>query len=149
MSTVNPDGETQTTMSTPSLPKPRTKTKTNDTNITIQDKDAMESINWDNEFCFDKEPTKKTPSFNDVLKKLKNKKSTNGNSIGFSSPEFSSNLNDNPDLDIVPTSPESPKSKKAKIVFSRCNEATFHTSMLHLGTQLAANSDSDSDETQM
>lgn len=143
MSTVNPNGgETQSSMSTPSLPK-----RAKETNITVQDKDAMESVNWENDFSF--EPIKKKPSFDDILNKLTNKNSGNKNSNEFSSFEFSSNLNENPDLDVVPTSPESPKKKKAKIVFSRCNEATFHTSMLNLGTQLAANSDSDSDETQM
>lgn len=45
------------------------------------------------------------------------------------------------DFDVVP---ESPRTKKAKIVFGRCYEPTFHQTMLDLGEVLAENSDSDS-----
>lgn len=42
---------------------------------------------------------------------------------------------------IIPRSPESPRTKKAKLVFGRCFEATFSSN--NLGQVLAANSDSE------
>lgn len=49
------------------------------------------------------------------------------------------------DFEVVPQSPESPRTKRAKLVFGRCFEPTFHATMLDLGEELAGNSDPDSD----
>lgn len=45
------------------------------------------------------------------------------------------------DEDIIPKSPESPRTKKAKTVFGRCFDPTYHETMI--GEVLAANSDSE------
>lgn len=47
--------------------------------------------------------------------------------------------------DVNPFSRESPAAKKAKIVFGRCYDVTFHPDMLDLGRVLAPLSDAESD----
>lgn len=44
-------------------------------------------------------------------------------------------------MDVIPPSPESPKTKRAKLVFGRCFESTFTANFL--GEVLAPNSDSE------
>lgn len=60
-------------------------------------------------------------------------------SMNWEDEDFNENLN------VIPPSPESPRTKKAKVVFGRCYEPTFHATMLDLGDVLAENSDVDSD----
>lgn len=51
-------------------------------------------------------------------------------------------INGNGDnMDVIPPSPESPKTKRAKLVFGRCFESTFSANLL--GEVLAPNSDSE------
>ncbi|KAK4878584.1 hypothetical protein RN001_011090 [Aquatica leii] len=47
--------------------------------------------------------------------------------------------------DVVPQSPESPRSKKIKSIFGRCYDATFRREAIDLGKVLASDSDPDSD----
>lgn len=49
------------------------------------------------------------------------------------------------DFEVVQKSPESPRTKKLKVVFARCFEATCSESQLDLGQVLAENSDIESD----
>ena len=77
----------------------------------------MEAENWENNDLSSKES-----SFVELMKKAKND-------------------TEKENLDIVPKSPESPRTKKAKTVFGRCYDPTFHETIL--GEVLAANSDSE------
>lgn len=47
------------------------------------------------------------------------------------------------DVVVAESPPESPRTKRAKLVFGRCYEPTFHEAMLDLGEELAGNSDSE------
>lgn len=49
------------------------------------------------------------------------------------------------DFEVVAKSPESPRTKKLKVVFARCFEPTLNESALDLGKVLAENSDVESD----
>lgn len=49
------------------------------------------------------------------------------------------------DFEVVQKSPDSPRTKKLKVVFARCFEPTFSESVLDLGEVLAENSDIESD----
>lgn len=143
---MNPEGETQSTMSsvrtTTKAREKSAETKENE-EVTAQEREAIDSVNWDDDFEMNnvKATTNGKPNFLDIMNKIKNKTNSNNNTP--------LRLSDNPDMevddDVVPRSPESPRTKKARIVFGRCIEPTFHQTMLDLGHELAANSDTDSD----
>nr|XP_008194883.1 PREDICTED: cell cycle checkpoint control protein RAD9A [Tribolium castaneum] len=77
--------------------------------------------------------TKKPPKITDEADDLTSKESSFLELM-----KQSENVND---IDVIPKSPESPRSKKAKTVFGRCYDPTFHETVL--GEVLAANSDSE------
>lgn len=143
LSSINPGSITQSTMSsTPSMPPiPSQNGKTNKySNITMQDKEAIDSINWDDGFDTNTESTKAKASRRDIDEILAN----SGIWVDKKSPDNDNSENGNLD-DVVPGSPESPRSKRAKLIFKRCFEPTFHQSAMELGDVLAPSSDIESD----
>lgn len=126
LSTISRDGSTQS-CATSSMFSNADKSK--NTELTKEDHTLIENINWDSDFDMDE---------NDIIMKnlseirRKNKKARRKSPVG--GPVLT---------DIIPESPESPRTKKLKIVFRRCYEATFHESNLNYGAELAPNSDSE------
>lgn len=114
VATLDPYSDSNSTVaSTTSAAKIVSKTKTN--GATDEDFEAMETENWEHDDLSTNES-----SFADLLEKAKS---------------------DKENIDVVPRSPESPRSKKARLVFGRCYDPTFHETIL--GEVLAANSDSE------
>lgn len=133
ISTTTVDGSTQstamTTMMTFSAFKNQDKNGKDSEDLNEKDKTALETVNWDHdEFNSEKSVEKRLFNGNSE-KQSKNSKKRSSENEGL----------------VVPRSPESPKTKRARLILKRCFDPTFNTQMLDLGEELAANSDVDSD----
>ncbi|XP_023018781.1 cell cycle checkpoint control protein Rad9 [Leptinotarsa decemlineata] len=164
VATLNPYSDAQSTMTASSIPAKITQLNKNIENITTEDREALKNENWDDmEIDTNKIPLEtcmitKKGSFHEIVTKAKqkirnatSKLGTESSTNSFSKKQgdkrnkifelpLKSHLNEDVD-DIIPLSPESPKTKKAKLVFGRCFESTF--SRKNLGEILAPNSDSE------
>lgn len=158
VATLNPYSDDLSSMSTCSIPAHITQKTNNDRiNLTVEDQQALLNENWDD---FNMEPahltnknrqTQMKASFKKFLTKVEqNNRNNNQNEQVFSTAKEDSgenedehiNLNGGCDiLDVIQPSPESPKTKKAKLIFGRCFESTFSKNCL--GEVLAPNSDSE------
>lgn len=163
ISTLNPDNQTQSSVSTSQpIHVVNSKTKTNgNQNITVQDKSVIDSVDWDDGFGIIENPkSRETPKFLDKMNRIRERSSRSNSEKSSESVINGSknknknnedrmngnNLENNDDEgDDIPPSPESPKTKRARLVFQRCFEPTFHQSVLELGEVLAPNSDPESD----
>ncbi|GJQ81317.1 hypothetical protein Trydic_g20530 [Trypoxylus dichotomus] len=127
LSTIAPDGSTQScTNSTTSFCV--TDKAKNDT-LSKEGRAIVDSLNWDSDFEMED---------NDIMmqdpKTVRDKNREENDKTSEPGPFHE---------DLIPESPESPRSKKLKIVFGRCFESTFHESKLDFGEELAPNSDSE------
>ncbi|KAJ8964220.1 hypothetical protein NQ314_005049 [Rhamnusium bicolor] len=162
VATLNPYSDLQSSMATTSIPTKITQRINDNVNITVEDQEALQNENWDdfmeNETVQSKPSRKSTKkaSFQEIVEKAKqtnknNEKLNNTvrnndkrNNKKFALPlETSMEVNPelNNDLDVLPPSPESPRTKRAKLVFGRCFEPTFSETCF--GEVLAPNSDSE------
>lgn len=112
VATLNPYTDTNSSLATATSVAAGV-TKARPTEISDEDLEAMQTENWESEEVTEEEKKDK-------------------DNCGGSKKE---------EEDIVPRSPESPRSKKARTVFGRCYDPTFHETVL--GEVLAANSDSE------
>ncbi|CAH1382207.1 unnamed protein product [Tenebrio molitor] len=112
VATLNPYTDTNSSLATATSVAAGV-TKARPTEISDEDLEAMQTENWESEEVTEEEK--------------KDKENCGG-------PKKE-------EEDIVPRSPESPRSKKARTVFGRCYDPTFHETVL--GEVLAANSDSE------
>ncbi|KAJ8921181.1 hypothetical protein NQ315_013653 [Exocentrus adspersus] len=149
IATLNPYSDLQSSMATTSIPTKVSNPKNDDPNITVEDQEALLNVNWSEDFDMS-EPTSdkadersKRSGFQEVVKN----KNTEAKVAGKRCKDFSLPVDnlpmevDHEDMDVLPPSPESPRAKKAKLVFGRCFEPTF--SETYLGQVLAPNSDSE------
>ncbi|CAH1155500.1 unnamed protein product [Phaedon cochleariae] len=148
VATLNPYNDLQSTMTSSSIPAKITQLHKG--NITQEDRDALENENWND---MDMETPKKKSSKKDIfmqtIKKAKQRDTTlkkipeNGKQV--ETPKSNKVCEVPMDYlefnDVIARSPESPKTKRAKLVFGRCFESTF--SRNNLGEVLAPNSDSE------
>lgn len=156
VATLDPYSEGQSSMSTCSIPAKVTPSNNEQVNLTMEDQQLMLNENWD-DTNMDKEVTdtsarRKKSAFQEILarSKQKNKGCSEDNRISSRKENLKTTedifingqlLRNNDDPDCVPCSPESPKTKRAKLVFGRCFESTFSKNCL--GEILAPNSDSE------
>lgn len=153
VATLNPYSDLQSSMATTSIPAKVTQINHENVNLSLEDQQALNE-NWD-DWDMDSEPKNDLPNDNSKKAKIENtenvkqsKKTRNKKEKGrnqckkFNLPTESLPMDvENEDLDVVPPSPESPRTKKAKLVFGRCFEPTFMETSL--GEVLAPNSDSE------
>ncbi|KAF2904849.1 hypothetical protein ILUMI_01320 [Ignelater luminosus] len=147
IATLNTDHISQSSLSTSIMLKTKSKAKHN---MTIQDQQALESVNWDNDFDLQGEN-----GFDNRKSQTDKNKSNTNLTINNNIPSINNALIDerpnlgndeNKDTDMVPGSPESPRSKRIKTIFGRCYETTFHSTMMDLGNVLAPDSDPELDD---
>ncbi|XP_060532810.1 cell cycle checkpoint control protein RAD9A-like [Cylas formicarius] len=157
VSTLDPTTEAQSTMTTSSLATKITQVSTNGLhNITCEDLEAIANEDWE-EFNMELESNKKTnpnscksSEFSDLLKEVskkvdnfsdsnlsENKKMKTNKKINILNSAVINSVN----LDIVPRSPESPRTKRARLLFKRSYDPTFHPNMFD--DVLVGNSDSE------
>lgn len=144
-------GSTQTSISTI---RSVSKTKASncksgkDVNMTVQDQQALESINWENDELIEQLGNVNAGKslFEDLMSEVNSKRKSVKNckvQISDSDSVVSKRVKDN-NLDVIPNSPE-PCVSGAQKIFSRCYEPTFHKSMIDFGDVLVPNSDPESD----
>ena len=124
LSTINPENLTQSSIasSASTLTKKSVQVQHNSC-VSKEDRLLIDSINWeDNDFNLNENVNE--PNDQNI--------DPNG-------------LNPRIDGNILMMSPDSPKAKKVRLIFGRCYDATFSTSMLDFGAKLANNSDSESE----
>ncbi|CAH0548893.1 unnamed protein product [Brassicogethes aeneus] len=128
VATLNPYSDGQSTITAASIPARITQQSQNGANITVEDQLAILNENWD-EFEIDENQKDKrsTPSATTRTLRVKAKEKV------FSAADET--------VDVLPESPESPRTKRAKVVFGRCLDPTFSETML--GEVLVGNSDSE------
>lgn len=147
----------QSSLNTCSIPAHIVPTNNEEINLTIEDQQALLNENWDDDMGTSgtkksNRKTAKKSTFHEIFDKEKRSKSKNQKKgdIPINSESslrliekcaFNAELKENTETDTIPSSPESPKTKKAKLVFGRCFESTF--SKNKLGQILAPNSDSE------
>lgn len=142
VATLNPYSDLQSSMATTSLPAKITQTHHEHADLSIEDRQALEE-NWD-DWDMDSEPKSDDSKKNAKLsKKIGDKKGKGGSKRKkFDLPPDPVPMDvDGEDVDVLPPSPESPRTKKTKLVFGRCFEPTFMETSL--GDVLAPNSDSE------
>lgn len=147
VATLDPYSDQQNTMATSSIPAQITQINSQQVNLTVEDQQALMNVDWDDMNMETEHPTnskekKKKAGFKEIVAKTKQSSKKN-NKRKENEPLNDLNGYDKnvADVDLIPESPESPKTKRAKMVFGRCFEATF--SMTNLGEVLAPNSDSE------
>ncbi|KAK9886490.1 hypothetical protein WA026_016771 [Henosepilachna vigintioctopunctata] len=144
VSTLNPNNDAQSSMSSTSLPMSTQKTRRN-LNITLEDQQALESENWDN--VMELGNTSECGTNNNSFISMMNRANSDRSNMQRSKSNFydktSEFVVENSDnyLDIIPKSPESPRSKRIKLVFGRCYEPTICSP--NLGQEIYGNSDSE------
>ncbi|CAH1102100.1 unnamed protein product [Psylliodes chrysocephalus] len=159
VATLNPYSDNQSSMST-EIPAKITQFNNNHPNITVEDQQALLAEDWDDLSLEvnNKLPIKRTtksssnssskePSFREIVEQARSKRSrrfSNDENTNVDRSEVREEDTEpavNVEENEVSISPESPKTKKAKLVFGRCFEMTF--SRDRLGVVLAPNSDSE------
>lgn len=157
VATLDPYSDGQMSMSTCSIPARITQTNRENINLTIEDQKALLNEDWDDfnmetdQLIATNGKARKKTGFEEILAKTKERRKSNSyrvkENVTFNTKEneefaFSRGVSkDNNKHDFVPGSPESPTTKRAKLVFGRCFESTF--SKNNLGEILAPNSDSE------
>lgn len=124
LSTINPENLTQssTVSSALALTKKSVQVQHN-SSLSKEDRLLIDSINWeDNDF---------NPNVN---VNEPNNQNIDPNGL---------NLQNDGNISMIPS--DSPKAKKVRLIFGRCYDTTFSTSMLDFGEKLANNSDSESE----
>ncbi|XP_018333804.1 cell cycle checkpoint control protein RAD9A isoform X2 [Agrilus planipennis] len=143
MATVSSDGSTQSSISTTvsSIQKKVMNTKKHsDANLTIEDRIALENVDWNDEINNLDEQSK--PKLKPALNSLFNNQLGRGH-IQKDNDIDNRKLNmDVEDDDIIELSQ---RSKRIKTVFERCYESTFREENFDYGKILVANSDAESD----
>lgn len=129
LSTISPDGSTQSCAASTSIFGQINKSQ--NTDLSREERSIVEQLNWDSDFDVD-----------DVEPMLNNQKKARIDKNGMTN-EMTRNSNHPQEEDTIPKSPDSPRTKKLKIVFRRCFEPTYHESNLDLGNALVPNSDSE------
>lgn len=155
VASLNPYSDLQSSMATTSIPAKITQRTNENVNLSIEDQQALNEAwdDWDMEsevrntsnYGNKRKKTKMEEIIQSVkgsTKKDENKKEKNLNRRKkFNLPSDPEPMDVDNDADVLPPSPESPRTKKAKLVFGRCFEPTF--SETYLGETLAPNSDSE------
>ncbi|KAG5887078.1 hypothetical protein JTB14_018248 [Gonioctena quinquepunctata] len=165
IATLNPYNDAQSTMTSSSIPAKITQLNKDTPNITTNDQQVLQNVDWDDMKMENSElntqSSKNKGKRRDFQKIVQNSK-RNGSSNKTENNSSNDSCNrkgslkknkifelptedpsDEVSNEIIPRSPESPRTKKAKLVFGRCFESTF--SRNNLGEVLAPNSDSECD----
>ncbi|XP_018561693.1 cell cycle checkpoint control protein RAD9A [Anoplophora glabripennis] len=140
VATLNPYSDLQSSMATSSIPTKITQLAHENINLSLEDRQALNE-EWDDWEMDTEENNPKRAKLDMNIKKDKNRKGK-GKCKKFNLPSDPVPMDvDGEDMDVLPPSPESPRTKKAKLVFGRCFEPTFTETSF--GEVLAPNSDSE------